>query len=106
MSKKLVRDNIPNLISESGGSFPTEVISGDELLSWLEDKIVEEAQELHEATGDESRLEELADLMEVVEAYRRAKGWSNDDVAAARDRKNAQKGAFQKGYVTDFGGHE
>ena len=65
---KLVRDNIPEIIQKDGkkASFRT-LTSDEEYKKALEDKLLEECQEVISASGKD-RLVEMADLFEVVKA--------------------------------------
>ena len=64
---KLVRDNIPKIISNNDETPVTRILSNDEYKKSLEEKLFEEYKEVIEATGDD-RLEELADLVEVAKS--------------------------------------
>lgn len=68
---KLVRDNIPQLIEESGRSCTSRVLSEDDYYHALLDKIVEEIQE-YRVSGNE---EELADVYEVLDCLVELKGY-------------------------------
>ena len=62
---KLVRDRIPDVIRESGREPEVTHVKGEMLRQALKDKLVEEALELKDAENIE---EELADVLEVVDA--------------------------------------
>ena len=64
---KLVRDKIPEIISNKGETPVTRVLKDDEYKKSLEEKLFEEYKEVIEGEGDD-RLEELADLLEVVKS--------------------------------------
>jgi predicted house-cleaning noncanonical NTP pyrophosphatase (MazG superfamily) len=90
---KLVRDGIPEMI-EADGRVPvsrtlTEVEYGVALLAKLE----EEMAELADAAPDD-RLEEAADVYEVLLALVAHAGHSPDDLIGAADRKRAERGGF------------
>lgn len=59
-------------------------------------KLIEESGELQDAS-DESRLEELADVYEVVSALARAYGHSLEDVVTAAASKRHERGGFDSG---------
>ena len=61
---KLVRDNIPEIIRNSGKECDIEILSDEEYLQMVDAKLDEELAEYHK----EQNLEELADLLEVLYA--------------------------------------
>ena len=65
MYKKLVRDKIPEIIKGNNQNPITRILSDEEYKYELEKKLNEEYQEVLEATG-ENRIEELADMLEVM----------------------------------------
>lgn len=91
--EKLVRDEIPRIIRDSGAEPHVRVLSRDEFVPAAIDKIVEEALELKDAQGDD-RLHELADLWEVLSCVVTALGWTMSDVQAAADVKRSARGGF------------
>ncbi len=89
--QKLVRDNIPEIIRAGGGQCETEVLAEDAYLAMLEEKLREELAEYLESGA----LEELADLLEVMQAVSAAKGAAWEDVLAIQSAKRAERGGFQ-----------
>ena len=90
---KLVRDRIPALIEADGRMPQTRVLSDATYLSALLDKLVEEAGELR-AASPAHRLEEMADVVEVLRALGDHLGIAPADVLAAADAKRAERGGF------------
>ena len=88
---KLVRDRIPEIIEASGKNCEWEVLTQEEYLRYLDEKLWEE---LREYQADKS-LEELADLLEVLMAVAEARG-SFAKVEAIRQAKREERGAFDK----------
>jgi predicted house-cleaning noncanonical NTP pyrophosphatase (MazG superfamily) len=100
---KLVRDRIPEIMRAEGKSPDVERISGEALRSALKDKLVEEAVELREAadlSDDKSGdiREELADVLEVVDALVEAYGLDREEMLMAKRKKRADRGGFDRGY--------
>ena len=62
---KLVRDNIPNKIESNGEIAITRILTDEEYKIELEKKLNEELNEVLSSSG-EDRLEELADMLEVI----------------------------------------
>lgn len=67
---KLVRDKIPEIILAQGEKPVTRVLEDAEYLACLEQKLREETAEYLES----GKLDELADIMEVVYALCEARG--------------------------------
>lgn len=89
---KLVRDRIPEIIEASGRTCITEVLPNDAYIQALDAKLSEELAEYQQSKS----LEELADLLEVMGAVVRARGYTWDDLTRVRKEKRAQRGAFDQ----------
>jgi predicted house-cleaning noncanonical NTP pyrophosphatase (MazG superfamily) len=92
---KLIRDRIPVIIAQAGKSATWRELDADEFRRALRAKVLEEAKELVGA-ADDALLSELADLEEVIEAILCAYNLTRDELDAARQRKNDERGAFTK----------
>lgn len=91
---KLVRDKIPAIIEANGDIPVTRVLTRDEFRAALLAKLGEEAEELRSAEPEE-RIDELADLQEVVDALARSYGYTRTEVEYAASLKRYQRGAFK-----------
>jgi predicted house-cleaning noncanonical NTP pyrophosphatase (MazG superfamily) len=89
---KLVRDNIPAIIAATGASCETEILSDAEYLRLLDAKLDEELAEYHK----DQNIEELADLLEVIYACARARGYSLAELEAVRAAKADKRGGFDE----------
>ncbi len=96
---KLVRDKIPARIRESKEQGTTKVMPESQVTKFLVSKLVEEALEYRAATGAEHRVEELADVFEILRALTEAEGISTDALIAAADKKREKAGGFKDGVV-------
>ena len=85
---KLVRDKIPEILDKKGISYEKRVASGEEYKVELIKKLEEEAGEFSNA-GDS---EELADVIEVLEALKKLPDYKN--VEELRRKKFEEKGGF------------
>ena len=92
---KLVRDKIPNIIKEKGETPIVRILDETEYKNELEKKLYEEYKEVIEATGDD-RVEELADMLEVIRALANLENKHLNDVIAIADDKNKKRGAFEE----------
>ena len=90
---KLVRDKIPEIIANSKKVVCFRYLEGEEYKEALERKLDEEVAELHENLS----IEEFADVAEVLYALIEACGYRVIDVIKCRERKRAEKGAFDRG---------
>ena len=90
---KLVRDRIPEIIEASGRSARVRVLDDEEYDAALLDKLVEEVTELR-AAAPEGRLEEAADVYEVLLALLARQGLDAPALAAAAESKRQSRGGF------------
>ena len=89
---KLVRDRIPEIIESSGKTCTVENLSYEEYLRMVDAKLDEELAEYHK----DQNIEELADLLEVIYAATKARGYSIEQLETVRSEKAAKRGAFDK----------
>ena len=89
---KLVRDNIPAIIQAKGAACETEILSDTDYLRLLDAKLDEELTEYHQ----DQNIEELADLMEVIYACAKARGYTVAELESVRAEKAAKRGGFDR----------
>lgn len=94
---KLVRDRVPEIIHENGETPETHVAEDAEYRMRLREKLCEEAEEFRES-GD---TEELADVLDVVEAIRAAEDIDREELANLRKSKTNERGGFGDGIVLE-----
>ena len=90
---KLVRDMIPQIIEDSGRQPNVVDIGEDDIREALEMKLNEEIEELL-AAPEESRLEELADIYEVVLALASEINATEQQLDATASAKRDERGGF------------
>lgn len=90
---KLVRDKIPEKLDSKGVSYEKRVASAEEYKVELIKKLQEE---LDEFKADESP-EELADLIEVINALKKLPEY--EGVEEIRQQKLKEKGGFEEGFI-------
>lgn len=88
--KKLVRDNIPEIIRTKGHTPVVRVLDDNEYRDALNHKLHEEVVEYLEGNC----LEELCDILEIVYSIASARGYSERDIEDARQKKNTENGTF------------
>lgn len=89
---KLVRDKIPAIIEATGAACETETLSDTDYLRLLDAKLDEELAEYHQ----DQNIEELADLMEVIYACAKARGYTVAELESLRAEKAAKRGGFDR----------
>lgn len=92
---KLVRDRIPQIIESKGETCASRRLADEEYEPALINKLLEESHELACAGSSQERLEEAADVYEVLAEIAAVSGFTLADVEAAADRKREERGGFQ-----------
>lgn len=92
---KLVRDNIPSIIESKGETPITRILSDEEYKVELEKKLNEEYHEVLDASGKD-RLEELADMIEIIRSLAKVENSTLDEIIAIANEKNLKRGAFEE----------
>ena len=95
MYNKLVRDNIPEIIKSNGEVPITRILDNDEYKIELERKLLEEYNEVLESFGN-NRIEELADMLEVMISIAELENKSLEDVINVCEEKRKKRGGFKK----------
>ncbi len=90
---KLVRDKIPEII-EKEGKYPEISIIEDEkeYQKALAEKIIEEGKEYQKSKD----VQELADILEIIEALLTLHKVSLDELYVIKNQKNKERGTFTK----------
>lgn len=94
---KLVRDKIPEHIASKGGTAVTHIANEQEYWQKLKEKLGEELAEFHEAES----MEELADLLEVIDAICAFKNFDRQEVETVQAKKRAERGGFTKRIILE-----
>ena len=92
---KLVRDKIPDIIKENEETPVISILDDNKYKKELEKKLYEEYLEVIDSNGFD-RIEELADVLEVIKALARLEGKTLDDVIKVAKVKAQKRGAFDK----------
>jgi predicted house-cleaning noncanonical NTP pyrophosphatase (MazG superfamily) len=88
---KLVRDKIPEILDAKGVSYEKRIATEAEYKTELIKKLLEEAQEFSDASGD---ISELADVVEVIEALKKMSEYK--EVEEMREKKKEERGGFEQ----------
>lgn len=89
---KLVRDRIPDIITERGDEPVIQILDAGAYRRELRRKLQEEVAEF----GESGEVEELADVLEVVYALAAAEGVSKFQLEEKRERKRGERGGFDR----------
>lgn len=89
---KLIRDKIPEIIQADGKTCITRILSDEEYVDALEKKLNEEVAEYQ----TDKNLEELADILEVLQAICIARGYTLEELETVRAKKSKERGGFEK----------
>lgn len=92
---KLVRDNIPDIIRNNNETPVIKILNDNEYKVELEKKLYEEYKEVIEASG-EDRVEELADMLEVMKALAKMENKTLKEVVYIAEQKNKKRGSFNE----------
>ena len=93
---KLVRDNIPEIIKSNKGEPYTRVLNEEEYKEELEKKILEECNEVIHAKESNDRVEELADVMEIIYSLASLENKKLHEVEEVMIDKRKKRGGFEK----------
>lgn len=94
---KLVRDKIPEILRMRGISPATHIADEAEYWEKLKDKLMEEVGEFMK----DANIEELADIMEVLDAIMVHRNFDKAGLEKARAKKTDERGAFTKRIILD-----
>ena len=102
-TNKLVRDKVCEVMADRGiaKSSKCRYAKGKEYQTYLFAKLMEECAEVIGANTKEQTTEELADLLEVVDAIREEFKISVMDVKELKTQKKCEKGGFYEGCILE-----
>lgn len=95
---KLVRDKIPEIIEEDNKKAVCHILNHEDYITALETKLNEEVAEYQE----DKNLEEMADILEVLNAICVARGYSLKELEALRASKADKRGVFDKKIFLEY----
>lgn len=93
---KLVRDRIPEILTNKKSKCRTRILSDEEFQSALTDKLQEEVAEYLCSKTPSERVEELADVLEVIMALLKLEGLTLQDLEQVREEKLQNRGGFSQ----------
>jgi len=97
---KLVRDRIPEIIKSKGEKVETHTAEDEEYWQQLLAKLQEELREFSQKPS----LEELADVLEVVNAVIDFQGYDRAQLEQVRQKKRVERGGFERRIILEQAG--
>jgi predicted house-cleaning noncanonical NTP pyrophosphatase (MazG superfamily) len=98
---KLVRDRIPEIIRLKGGRPVCRKADEKEYWDKLKEKLHEEVEEFVKAGTEAEAKEELADVLEVVNAIAEHLKCHGNEIEIIRIKKAEERGAFKERIILD-----
>lgn len=98
MKEKLVRDLIPKIIESEGRKAVTRIANNEEYMQLLLNKLTEEVEELSNAKEKEV-VNECADIIEVLDAILKFRGYSLKEALERKAEKRLERGGFENKVV-------
>lgn len=89
---KLVRDKIPDIILKDNELPVTRILSDEEYIKELNNKLTQEVNKYLE----EENVEEMVDILEVIRAILKYKKVSYSEIEDKRKKKVQKRGAFKE----------
>ena len=89
---KLVRDKIPDIIKENNQIANYSVLSNEDYINELHNKLNEEIEEYQKSR----EIEEIADIFEVLQAICAVYDISMERIFELKNKKAAERGSFEK----------
>ncbi|MFN7038075.1 MAG: nucleoside triphosphate pyrophosphohydrolase [Alphaproteobacteria bacterium] len=94
--EKLIRDKMPEIMRSKNIEVFERIMNQTEYLNALKAKLIEEANEVFEADSKEELAEEIADILEVIEALAEANNIKLSTIHEIKNNKRNLKGGFEK----------
>ncbi|MEK6793015.1 MAG: nucleoside triphosphate pyrophosphohydrolase [Nanoarchaeota archaeon] len=94
---KLVRDKIPEIIKSKEEKCSTHIANNEEYWNKLKEKLLEEVNEFIKS---ENR-EELADILEVLDAIYEFKNYKKEEIEQIKKEKAINKGQFKNRIILE-----
>lgn len=103
---KLIRDAIPGIIRDKGGSCGIRKLRTKEFDQELFKKLVEEAKEVRDAKGKKALESEIGDILVIIDEIKKRKKISSRDIQKAQQDSLKRKGGFAKRIFLEWSSDE
>jgi len=105
LQHKLSRDNIPALMEAQGSIIHWHYLNDKEYDEALRQKLVEESEEVVAAPSKEETINELADILEAIDALCALHKISKEEIIAVQTKKREEKGGYFTKKFMDIAEH-
>lgn len=94
---KLTRDKTIERLTAQGAVVKSKILEdNNDYLEAITQKIVEELEEVFDSQSQEELVLELADLEEILDAFKKLVDIDQKEIDAVRKAKTAERGTFEK----------
>jgi len=93
---KLVRDKIPEIIKQNNEIATVRLLNDKEYKEELNKKLLEECNEIINATSTNETLEEIADILEVIDSIIKLNNLTIEECKKIQQEKRVKRGGFKK----------
>lgn len=94
---KLVRDKIPEIIKKKGEKYKTHIANDKEYWGKLKEKLQEEIEKF----GENETIEEMADILEIIDAMCSYKKFNKRKLESVKKQKAKERGRFKKKIILE-----
>ena len=94
---KLIRDKIPDILKEKGIKYKIRFADSKEYWEKLKEKLAEEVKEFSQSEN----IEEMADILEVIDAICAHKEFDKKKLQAVKNQKSSERGGFEKRIILE-----
>lgn len=105
VQNKLWRDKAPSLMEDTGSVIHIKTLTDEEYNDCLKDKLEEEAAEVKNASTKKELLEEIADVLEVIDAICKFHNISSQVLEECKQKKYLERGGFYNRKFVTFAEH-
>ncbi len=91
---KLARDKTLETMEKTGITTTHRILNTKEFLVALQQKLIEEAQEIIEAHDRKNIIQEIADVFEVIDAFKKVYKITNEEIIMAKEEIYQERGGF------------
>ncbi len=92
--KELTHDKTGEMIEEKGGKVTSRFLTEEQFIDALNEKLTNEAKEVAAATTKDDKINELSDILEIVESYRKKYAITEEELKNFHNDKRTKRGGY------------